>query len=49
MKTEYMLLSVLAGWLLRGLVSAYQNRNSLTPTQMAKVVIFGGGGPPPVK
>ena len=49
MKTEYMLLSVLAGWLLRGVFSAYRQRSSLTPMQMAKVIIFGGGGPQPEK
>lgn len=51
MKTEYMILSVLAGWLLRGLVQAYQGRKSLSIMQMASTVvgINLAGGPPPEK
>jgi hypothetical protein len=49
MKHEYIILSVFGGWLLRGVFSAYRQRSSLTPMQMAKVIIFGGGGPQPEK
>ena len=51
MKTEYMLLSVLAGWVLRGLVAAYQSRKRLSLMGLMKTIITPNlaGGPPPEK
>jgi hypothetical protein len=52
MKTEYIILvSVAAGWLVRGVVAAYRNRASLTPMQMLGTIILPNlaGGPPPEK
>ena len=41
MKHEYaFLLSVVGGWLLRGLVQAYRGRESLTTIQMVKMVAW---------
>lgn len=48
MKTEYMmLLSAIAGWLIRGCLSAYRQRAELKTAKDVAVVILGGGGPRP--
>jgi hypothetical protein len=42
-----MILAGVAGWLVRGVMSAYRNREGMTATEALKVVVFGGGGPRP--
>jgi hypothetical protein len=42
-----MILAGVAGWLVRGVFSAYRQREGLNATDALKVVVFGGGGPRP--